>query len=64
MVSAIVIVTPGPDMALTLHDTLLGGIATALGISVGQLIRVAGTSSDPLFLAVRYAGAAYLVAPC
>lgn len=73
-VSALVIVTPGPDTAVTVRNALLGGraggIFTALGVSVGQAVWAFATSlgivallvaSEPLFLAVKYAGAAYLV---
>ncbi|OWJ65751.1 LysE family translocator [Inquilinus limosus] len=73
-VSALVIVTPGPDTAVTVRNALLGGraggIVTALGVSVGQAVWAFATSlgivallvaSEPLFLAVKYAGAAYLV---
>jgi threonine/homoserine/homoserine lactone efflux protein len=73
-VSALVIATPGPDTALTIRNTLLGGrrggVFTALGIVTGQAIWAVATSvgivallvaSEPLFLAVKYAGAAYLV---
>lgn len=73
-VSALVIVTPGPDTAVTVRNALLGGraggICTALGVSVGQAVWAFATSlgivallvaSEPLFLAVKYAGAAYLV---
>ena len=73
-VSTIVIVTPGPDTAVTVRNTLLGGrlagILTALGISTGQAIWALATSfgivallvaSEFLFLAVKYAGAAYLI---
>ena len=73
-VSLIVIVTPGPDTAMTIRNTLLGGraagVATALGIAAGQTIWALATSigivellvaSAPLFLAVKYAGAAYLI---
>jgi threonine/homoserine/homoserine lactone efflux protein len=73
-VSLIVIVTPGPDTAITIRNTLFGGrssgFLTALGIASGQSIWAFGTSlgavallvaSQPLFLAVKYAGAAYLV---
>lgn len=73
-VSFIVIATPGPDTAITIRNTLLGGRAggvfTALGIAVGQAIWALATSagivallvaSEPLFLAVKWAGAAYLV---
>jgi threonine/homoserine/homoserine lactone efflux protein len=72
-VSVLVIVTPGPDTAITIRNTLLGGrpagIATALGVSTGQAIWAGATSigivavlvaSEPLFLAIKYAGAAYL----
>jgi len=73
-VSIIVIVTPGPDTAITVRNTLLGGrgagIATAFGVAVGQAIWALATSagivallvaSEPLFLAIKYAGAAYLI---
>jgi threonine/homoserine/homoserine lactone efflux protein len=72
--AAVVIVTPGPDTALTIRNALLGGRAaglrTALGVATGQaawtLAASAGVaglvaSSRPVFLAVRIAGAAYLV---
>ena len=73
-VSALVICTPGPDTALTIRNTLLGGrqagLFTALGISTGQTIWALATSvglvalliaSEPVFLTLKYAGAAYLV---
>ncbi|MGZ3340033.1 MAG: LysE family translocator [Reyranella sp.] len=73
-ISALVIMTPGPDTALTIRNTLTGGraggLATALGVATGQAIWALATSagivallvaSEPLFLAVKYAGAAYLV---
>jgi threonine/homoserine/homoserine lactone efflux protein len=73
-VSAIVIMTPGPDTAVTVRNTLLGGrlagLATALGSSTGLAIWALATScgivallvaSEFLFLAVKYAGAAYLI---
>ncbi|MGO4725854.1 MULTISPECIES: LysE family translocator [unclassified Inquilinus] len=73
-VSLLVIVTPGPDTAVTVRNALLGGraggIFTALGVSLGQAVWAFATSlgivallvaSEPLFLAVKYAGAAYLV---
>jgi len=73
-VSIVVIVTPGPDTAITIRNTLFGGrrggVFTALGIASGQTIWAVATSagiaalliaSEPLFLAVKYAGAAYLV---
>ena len=73
-VSALVIVTPGPDTALTIRNTLLGGrhsgIQTAFGVVAGQatwaLATAAGVAallraSQPAFDAVRLVGAAYLV---
>jgi threonine/homoserine/homoserine lactone efflux protein len=73
-VSALVIMTPGPDTALLIRNVLVGGrrggIVTALGVSTGQaawaLATAAGlaavlTASRPVFLAVKLAGAAYLV---
>jgi threonine/homoserine/homoserine lactone efflux protein len=73
-VSVLVIVTPGPDTAITVRNTLFGGrtggVLTALGVASGQTIWALATSfgivalliaSEPLFLAVKYAGAAYLV---
>jgi threonine/homoserine/homoserine lactone efflux protein len=73
-VSLVVIVTPGPDTAITIRNTLLGGRAggvfTALGIASGQMIWALATSagivallaaSEPLFLAIKYLGAGYLI---
>jgi len=73
-VSLLIICTPGQDTALTIRNTLLsgrrGGAATALGVSTGQAVWTLATSaglavilmaSAPLFLAIRLAGAAYLV---
>jgi threonine/homoserine/homoserine lactone efflux protein len=73
-VSAIVIVTPGQDTALTIRNSLLGGrrsgILTAVGVSGGQAVWALATSagvaavlqaSEPAFVAVKLAGAAYLV---
>jgi threonine/homoserine/homoserine lactone efflux protein len=73
-VSLLVICTPGQDTALTIRNTLLGdrctGAATAAGVSTGQAVWTVATSaglavvlmaSAPLFLAIRLAGAAYLV---
>jgi threonine/homoserine/homoserine lactone efflux protein len=73
-VAAIVIVTPGQDTALTIRNTLLGGrrsgILTAAGVSTGQAVWALATSaglaavlqaSEPAFVAVKVAGAAYLV---
>jgi threonine/homoserine/homoserine lactone efflux protein len=74
LVAAVVICTPGPDTALTIRNTLLGGrgngLRTAQGVAVGQALWTASASagvaalvvaSQPVFVAVRIAGAAYLV---
>jgi threonine/homoserine/homoserine lactone efflux protein len=73
-VSVLVIVTPGQDTALTIRSTLLGGrragVLTALGVSTGQAVWTLAASagitalllaSEPAFLAVKLAGAIYLV---
>jgi threonine/homoserine/homoserine lactone efflux protein len=73
-VSALVIVTPGQDTALTIRNTLLGGrrggVGTAAGVAAGQatwtLAASAGVvallrASEPAFVALRLLGAAYLV---
>ena len=73
-VAAVVIVTPGPDTALTIRNTLLGGrragIFTAVGVSSGQatwtIATAAGVAallaaSEPAFVAVKVVGSAYLV---
>jgi threonine/homoserine/homoserine lactone efflux protein len=73
-VSAIVIVTPGQDTALTIRNSLLGGrpagLATALGVSSGQAVWTLAASaglatllvaSEPAFVALKLLGAAYLV---
>jgi threonine/homoserine/homoserine lactone efflux protein len=72
-VSAIVIVTPGQDTALTIRNALSGrrnAVFTAAGVSVGQatwtIAAAAGVAallqaSEPAFIALRVAGAAYLV---
>jgi threonine/homoserine/homoserine lactone efflux protein len=73
-VSAVVIVTPGQDTALTIRNTLAGGrragVFTALGVAAGQatwtVAAAAGIAallraSEPLFLTVKLCGAAYLV---
>ncbi len=73
-VSVVVIITPGPDTALTIRNTLLGdrrtGVFTALGVVTGQatwaLATAAGiaallVASEPAFTAVKLLGAAYLI---
>ena len=73
-ISILVIASPGQDTALTIRNTLVGGrgggIATAFGVVSGLATWTVATSaglaallvaSQPLFLAVRLAGAGYLV---
>jgi len=73
-ISAIVICTPGPDTALVVRNTLFGGrvngVRTAagivLGIAIWTLAASAGiaalvAASRPLFDALRFLGAAYLI---
>ncbi len=73
-ISLFVIITPGPDTALVVRNTIVGGrrggVFTALGIVTGQTIWVFTTSigivallvaSEPVFHAVRIGGAAYLI---
>jgi threonine/homoserine/homoserine lactone efflux protein len=73
LVAIVVIITPGPDTALTIRNTLLGGrrggVYTAVGVAAGQATwTVAGSigiaavlaASEPAFEAVKLIGAAYL----
>ena len=73
-VAAVVICTPGQDTALTIRNVLAGGrrcgVATAAGVALGQAVWTVAAAvgivavlqaSQPAFLAVRYAGALYLV---
>ena len=73
-ISVLVIVTPGQDTALTIRNSLLGGrragIFTALGVSSGQAVWALATSAgiaalivafEPAFIALKLAGAAFLV---
>jgi threonine/homoserine/homoserine lactone efflux protein len=73
-VAVLVIVTPGPDTAVTVRAALLGGRrsgwVTAAGVVSGQACWTVAASagvaallvaSEPAFLAVKLAGAAYLV---
>jgi threonine/homoserine/homoserine lactone efflux protein len=73
-VAALVIVTPGPDTAMTIRGTLLGGrragLLTACGVVTGQACWTVAASagvtallvaSEPAFLALKFAGAAYLI---
>jgi threonine/homoserine/homoserine lactone efflux protein len=73
-ISALVIVTPGQDTALTIRNSLAagrrGGVFTAAGVSSGQALwaisAAAGVTallraSEPAFVALRLAGSVYLV---
>jgi len=73
-VAVLVIVTPGPDTAVTIRSTLLGGrragVLTGTGVVCGQACWTVAASagvtallvaSEPAFLALKFAGAAYLV---
>lgn len=73
-VAALVIITPGQDTALVIRNTLRGGtrggVLTALGINAGVGIWVVTVSlglatlllaAEPVFVAIRIVGAAYLV---
>ncbi len=72
--AAVIIVTPGPDTALTIRNSLLGGwragLYTGGGVVTGQAVWALAAStgvavllqaSQPAFLVVRITGAAYLV---
>jgi threonine/homoserine/homoserine lactone efflux protein len=74
VVAVVVIVTPGPDTALTIRNSLVGGrrggVQTAAGVATGQACWTVAASaglaallvaSEPAFVALKYAGAAYLV---
>jgi len=73
-ISILVIVSPGQDTALTIRNTLVGGrgggIATGAGVVTGLATWTVASSaglaallvaSQPLFLAIRLVGAAYLI---
>jgi threonine/homoserine/homoserine lactone efflux protein len=73
-VAVLVIVTPGQDTALTIRNTLAGGrragVRTAAGVVCGQAVWALAASagvaallvaSEPAFVALKLAGAAYLV---
>jgi threonine/homoserine/homoserine lactone efflux protein len=73
VVSAVLIVTPGPDTALTIRNSLTGGarsgVATAAGVCAGQVVWGLASSlgvaalvaaSHPVFVAIQVSGAIYL----
>jgi threonine/homoserine/homoserine lactone efflux protein len=74
VIAAVVIVSPGPDFALTVRNTVArgrrAGLLTSGGVVSGQLVwasaAAAGVAalivaSRPAFVALRLVGAAYLV---
>ena len=74
VVMAVIVVVPGPDMALVLQNGLARGrraaLETALGINAGLLVWAVAAAlgiaallhaSAPAFTALKLAGAAYLV---
>lgn len=73
-VAAVLIVTPGPDTALTIRNTLMsgrrGGILTGAGVATGQIVWAIATclgigallqAYQPAYVALKLAGAAYLI---
>jgi threonine/homoserine/homoserine lactone efflux protein len=73
-VAVVVIVTPGQDTALTIRNTIAGGrragVRTAVGVVCGQAVWALAASagvaallvaSEPAFVALKLAGAAYLL---
>ena len=73
-VAVVVIVTPGQDTALTVRNTIAGGrragVRTAAGVVCGQAVWALAAAlgvaallvaSEPAFVALKLAGAAYLV---
>jgi threonine/homoserine/homoserine lactone efflux protein len=73
-ISALLIVIPGPDMALVARNALRGGrrsgIATALGVFSGLIVWTVAASvglaamlraSEPAFVTLKIAGCVYLV---
>lgn len=72
--AAVIAVAPGPDTFLTLRNTVIGGrtrgLWTTLGIAIGGaaqgLLAACGlgaviANAQPVFLAIRWTGVAYLV---
>jgi threonine/homoserine/homoserine lactone efflux protein len=73
-VAVLVIVTPGPDTAVTIRSVITGGraagIMTATGVVTGQACWTVAASagvtallvaSEPAFVVLKLAGAAYLI---
>ncbi|SIR77075.1 LysE family translocator [Williamsia sterculiae] len=70
---SIIILIPGPDVAVTIKNTLVGGrrqgAAAIVGIAIASLVQstaaatglsVLVTRAEPVFLAIKWVGAAYL----
>ncbi len=73
-VAAVLIVTPGPDTALTIRNALIGGrrggILTGAGVATGQVVWALATclgigallqAYQPAYVALKLAGAGYLI---
>ncbi len=73
-VATVVIITPGPDTALTIRNTLRGGrrggVLTAAGVATGQVIWAVASSAGiatflrvfaPVYTVIKLLGVAYLV---
>jgi RhtB (resistance to homoserine/threonine) family protein len=73
-ITALVMVTPGPDMLLVLRNTFIagrrGGLRTSCGVLCGNLVHITYcllgigwviSQSIVMFAALKYAAAAYLV---
>ncbi len=73
-ISILIILAPGPDMALVTRNTLLGerssGVITAVGVVTGLAVWSIATAlglaallraSEPAFVTVKLVGAAYLL---
>jgi threonine/homoserine/homoserine lactone efflux protein len=72
-VIAIVVITPGPDTAITVQSALgarRAGLGAAVGVTVGQAIWTVAASaglaalvvaSEPIFIALKWLGAGYLI---
>jgi threonine/homoserine/homoserine lactone efflux protein len=57
-ISTVVIVTPGPDTAMTIRGVMLGGrpvgLATALGVALGQIIWALATAAGLVFSGLTF----------
>jgi RhtB (resistance to homoserine/threonine) family protein len=73
-ITALILISPGPDMVIVTRNTLLGGktagLRTSLGILAGNLVHIGYcalgigwliSKSILAFTVLKYAGAAYLV---